>query len=184
MGYEVQTRPPLVIAGRWFRFLLCNICAWSGLVGCTRGANGRIDVVQADRTLLKESARLYASYLAGDASLARSSLREQAELTEGATWLLPQDKAKLLFVTYARLYVVHHRMKQSSEAEATWIKVRYWCLKRFELAGLDTEAAMSEVATFTSERMIEIIEAWDRRENKGKPPKYYPTGGASESPSK
>jgi hypothetical protein len=155
--------------------LIVGTLILASLVGCHKSRDDEFDPVAANQELLHDLGKFYEKYLTGDPSQVKDVLLEEAQLIDTKDWLPLGDKANLLFLTYCRLYVFHHRMNEESAAEAAWIKLRFWGLRRFELRGLTVEEAINEVNTFSPEKIIEIIEAADLRENNGLPAKYFRT---------
>ena len=57
-------------------------------------------------------------------------------------------------------------------ANATFIKVRYWNLRRHELDGVPLETAMEAIQALTPESAIEMIDKDDKAKSNGSGPRY------------
>lgn len=122
----------------------------------------------------ERSDQLYAIYLTGNANEARQSLEKDIDsIIEGKEYLEPGGRAGMLFLAYCRLYVLEKRLGNNVEAEANLIKARYWLIRKGELLGLPTGETMQEVLKFTPAKIVETIDAFDKKLNDGSSPNYF-----------
>jgi hypothetical protein len=128
--------------------------------------------VDQSEALIKQVETMDLDYLLGDHQRARSILTEEIALLENSRVVQPRRQAAALFMACGRLCVLEKRLGASVASELAFVKVRYWNLRRYELAGEITEQALAEYMSLTPERLTEIIDRADKAINHGRGPKY------------
>ena len=104
--------------------------------------------------MIKQIETMDREYLSGDHQRARSILKEEIALLETSRVVHPRRQAAALFMASGRLYVLEKRLGASAASELAFVKVRYWDLRRYELAGAITEQGLAEYISLTCQRSV------------------------------
>lgn len=129
------------------------------------------------KQLGRELERLMDAYMDGDVNEARRSLEQEVDLLQSpkAEVYTRGWRAHVLFVTYARLYLLERRVGRDDKAEAALIRARFWALENYDLTeeGEFRKPPLREYMSDTSrERLDEDFDRWDKLITYGRGPKY------------
>lgn len=148
---------PVVVPG-------CILVAMT-LLGCR---SVQVDPAEA---AVEQSDQLYQVYLTGDLGRAKWSLEETIRVIENAN-LKPERKANIIYLAYARLYVLERRTSTGAVAEAALVKARYWFLREHEFSGETEAQAGAAVQSLTADKCMDIVDKGDRQRTDGVGPRY------------
>jgi hypothetical protein len=126
----------------------------------------------AEEEIFNKRRSLAERYMSGDFSQAERSLEQEIQLFENATNVDQSRRASSLFMASCRWYVLELRAGNEKAAKAALIKSRYWNLRRHEIDGVPFDQAVDLVGALTSEKIIEMIDNFDRYFNNGHGPRY------------
>jgi hypothetical protein len=119
-----------------------------------------------------ELTSLSSKYLTADsAGEARAKLVDIVALAEQSN-LPPSGKADLLYLTYARLYVMDRRLNDDLSAKADFVKVQYWYLRSFETGNRPEVVAARLVLDMTPRKCEDWVDKFDKARTDGRGPAY------------
>ena len=160
------------------------ICVLS-VTGCYSGKDSSDHNIETQqKEIVQKSEDLNRRYLEGTLSRAKESLRDNAKLLEEGVVLEPVGRSQLLALTYFRLYALDQRIGDQTAADADLIRAQYWSLKNGDLTGVDVKTAIRNIKEFNEDRIIEYVDAIDKRHNGGRAPAYMSEVSKSEKQGK
>ncbi len=122
--------------------------------------------------LYQEGGQLYGAYLEGDQEHARQALLGLVQLGEQDRKSSPSVQSLQLSRAYLWLFVFEQRVGDQDLAKVAFAKAKYWRIRRAELSG-QTDAEIGPLlSTFTEQRCVADVDAWDKAHNSGKAPRY------------
>ena len=89
-----------------------------------------------------ECERLYKTYVDSEQNEARQSLKQAVTLIEEAN-VQPHIKARGLWWSYSRLFVLEKRAGNNDTAQELLVKAHYWCLELAEITGASPTEALA-----------------------------------------
>ncbi len=121
---------------------------------------------------MAQTHQLFAGYLEGDVDRARQSLDKRIQLFESSKALEPCGQAGILFLEYSRLYALEKRAGTDAKAESALIKARYWALRNLELKEVPTNEAITKIRSYSTDKILEMVDEFDKEPSHGMGPKY------------
>src|ERR1017187_303719 len=122
---------------------------------------------------MRQEETLTAGYFQDDAAQARKSLGELIQYYQDpkTKLLTPDARAKQIYETYYRVFVLEKRTGNEGEAEAALAKMREWRQRFFQLVNVPDQGG----GTLTPERIQAMVDEADKRQNRGQLPHYVQT---------